>query len=207
MTASQSLMSELDTVLSKASNAQYLTILKRVTDLFLDSPERFSSDHVAVFDDVIVRLIEKAELPALIELSARLAPVGNAPVKVIASLAGNEAVEVSGPLLEASNLLTDQILAKIAETKNPKILTAIAGRAKLGEPVTDILIDRGSPEIARKVIANPGARISEIGFVKLINRAKNDKALAGMIASRTDMPPELDPFLKLALAPTAATQK
>jgi uncharacterized protein (DUF2336 family) len=194
-------MSELDTVLSKASNAQYLTILKRVADLFLDRPERFSSDHVAVFDDVIVRLIEKAELPALIELSARLAPVSNAPVKVIASLAGNEDVEVSGPLLEASNLLTDQILAKIADTKNPKILAAIAGRAKLGEAVTDILIDRGSPEIARKVIANPGARISEIGFVKLINRAKNDKGLAGLIAGRSDMPPELEPFLKLALAP------
>jgi len=199
MSASQSLISELDTTLKRTSSAQHLTILQRVTDLFLDSPERFSSDHVAVFDDVISRLIEKTEHPALIELSARLAPVGNAPAKVIASLACNDDIAVSGPVLETSNILTDEVLAKIAGTKNQKLLAAIAGRTQIGEAVTDILVDRGSSEIARKVTANLGASISELGFVKLINRAKTDKPLAATIANRKDMPPELEPFLKLAL--------
>ena len=47
---------------------------------------------------------------------------------------------------------------------------------------------------------NKGASLSEVGFVKLINRAKSDKALATAIESRTDLPPELQPFLKLTLA-------
>ena len=196
----RSLIVELDAALSKASDSQHLTILRRVTDLFLDGSKAFSDDQVAIFDDVIGRLIEKTDHPALIELSARLAPLGNAPVNVIAHLSGNDDFAVSGPILEKSNLLTDQTLAEIAGTKSQKHLAAIAGRTQLSETVTDFLVDRGSPEVAHKVTGNLGARLSELGFVKLIGRAKNDKALAVAIANRTDMPPELEPFLRLALA-------
>ncbi len=65
--------------------------------------------------------------------------------------------------------------------------------------MTDILVERGNAEIAARLAANPGAKLSELGFVKLINRAKTDVALAGTIAARTDIPPELEPFLKLTL--------
>jgi uncharacterized protein (DUF2336 family) len=197
----RSLIDELDAALSKASDSRHLTILRRVTDLFLRGLETFSNDHVAIFDDVISRLIEKTEHPALIELSARLAPLGNAPLNVIAHLSCNDDFAVSGPILENSNVLTDSTLAEIAKTKSQKHLVAIAGRPQLSETVTDPLVDRGSSEVAHKVTANPGARLSELGFVKLIGRAKTDKALAEAIANRIDLPPELEPFLRLALAP------
>lgn len=193
------LIKELDAALNKASDSQHLKILRRVTDLFLEGSEAFSDDHVAIFDDVIGRLIENAEKPALAELSDRLAPVRRAPMNVIARLSCNDDIAVSGPLLEKSNALTDQTLAEIAETKSQKHLAMIAGRAQINEAVTDALVVRSNFEVARKVTENPGARLSEIGFVKLINRAKDHKALAVAIAKRTDMPPELGPFLKLAL--------
>jgi uncharacterized protein (DUF2336 family) len=196
---SQSLIDEIDKTLSRASDSQHLTILRRVTDLFLDRSERFSGDHVAIFDDVIGRLIDITDAPALAELSAKLAAVDNAPANVVASLARNDDIAVSGPVLEKSDVLTDDTLAEIAGTKPQRQLAAIAGRARIGETVTDILVDRCSPEIALTVAANLGARISELGFVKLIGRAKSDKALAMAIANRTDMPPELEPFLKLTL--------
>jgi NDP-sugar pyrophosphorylase family protein len=46
-----------------------------------------------------------------------------------------------------------------------------------------------------KLIANNGAVIFELGFVKLIGHAKANKSLAVAIAKRVDMPPELEPFL------------
>jgi hypothetical protein len=61
------------------------------------------------------------------------------------------------------------------------------------------LIDRCNSEDARKLAADKDAHFSELGFVKLINRAKADKALAMAIATRADIPPELEPFLKLVL--------
>jgi uncharacterized protein (DUF2336 family) len=196
----KSLLEELDKMLGKTSQSQQVSILRRVTDLFLDNSEKFSGDHVAVFDDLIVRLIEKTEHSALIELSNRLAPVGNAPENVVARLSRDDDIAVSGPVLEKSDVLTDETLGEIAKTKGQKHLAAIADRAQISESVTDILADRGNAEIACKVTSNQGARLSELGFVKMINKAKNDKALGATIAKRTDIPPELQPFLKLALS-------
>jgi uncharacterized protein (DUF2336 family) len=203
MTESQSLIAELDANLSKASSAQQLTVLRRVTDLFLDGREEYAADHVAVFDDVIgwlLHRIEKVERPGLVELSSKLAPVDNAPIKVIDRLARHEDIAISGPVLQRSPVVTEQALAEVAGAKGDKHLSAIAGRPQISESVTDILVGRCTPEIARKVTDNKGANLSEVGFVKLINRAKSDKALATAIESRGDLPPELQPFLKLALS-------
>jgi len=194
------LIAELDTALSKASSSKHSAIFRSVTDLFLNGAPTFSADHVAIFDDVISRLMEKIEHSALIELSARLALLENAPVNVVRRLSCDDDIVVSGPILDKSNVLTDETLAEIARTKSQKHLTAIAGRPRISEVVTDVLVTRGNSEIARKVTGNQDARLSELGFVKLINRASSDKALATAIANRKDLPPELQPFLKLALA-------
>ncbi len=62
-----------------------------------------------------------------------------------------------------------------------------------------MLVERGNAEVSRKVSANLGARISDTGFVKLINKAKKDRELAMTISNRGDLPEELVPFLELAL--------
>jgi uncharacterized protein (DUF2336 family) len=193
------LIAELDVAISNASVARQAKILQSVTDLFLDSSMRFSDEQVAVFDDVIRRLMEKADNTALIKLSARLASIGNPPTHVIVSLAQDDDIAVSGPILQSSAALPDKTVAEIASVKGPKHLAAIAGRRRINEIITDILVDRGNPDVSYKIVANPEARLSEIGFVKLINRAKTDKTLAAAIAGRNDLPEELLPFLKLAL--------
>ncbi len=202
MTANaHSLIAELDVAIGQATTSRQSQILQRVTDLFLSDTMRFSDEQIAIFDDVIQRLIEKAENPALITLSTRLAPIDNAPPNVIATLAQNEDVAVAVPVLTLSPVLTDEVIAKVAASvKGPRQLAAIAGRGRISEAVTDALVDRGIPELIHKAIANPQARFSEIGFVKLINRAKTDKPLATAIAARGDLPAELLPFLNLALA-------
>jgi len=200
MPEAQSLIAELDATLRRTSVSRQLEMLRNVTNLFLVSAKYLSGDQITVFDDVMGRLIEKTEAPALVELSAKLAPLNNAPVNIIGRLSSNDDISVSGPILEKSNLLNDQMLAEIAGTKRQNLLVAIAGRPQVSEIVTDVLVERGNSEVAHKVVANTGASISELGFVKLIGQAKNDKTLAAAIADRKDLPPELIPFLKLALA-------
>jgi len=196
----QSLITELDAAVSKASETWRSELLRRVTDLLLGGVDDYSAHQIAIFDDILCRLIENVEASALIELSARLAPLAAAPPKAVASLARNENPTISGPVLEISNLLGEQALIDLAMTKRNNQLTAIAARKRLPEALTDILVDRGNAEVALKLVANQDARLSERGFVKLIGQAKTDKTLAAAIATRKDMPPELEPFLKLTLA-------
>jgi uncharacterized protein (DUF2336 family) len=196
----QSLITELDTTLSKASRSKHLTILRSVTDLFFNGAQNFSKDHIAVFDDVIDRLVDKTERPVLIELSTRLAPMRNAPVKVVGHLARNDDFAVAAPVLAKSEVLTDEVLVEIAKTKGQYYLSAIAGRTRVSQNVADVLVERGNSNIARKVAANLGVSLSELGYVKLIKRAQADKELAALITARGDMPDELRPFLKPATA-------
>ena len=197
--ASQSLITELDATLRKIPDARQLVILQRVTDLFLVGADGYNDEQIAIFDDVICRLIENIGQPALVELSDRLSSVGKGPGNALARLSSSDDIAVSGPALTRSNSLTDKTLVAIAGKKGQKQLAAIAGRPKISEVVTDVLVERGNAEVSRKVSSNLGARISETGFVKLINKAQKDRELANAIAKRDDLPEELVPFLQLAL--------
>lgn len=201
MTSSaESLIAELDTTLSKASRSKHSTILRSVSDLFFNGAQSYSKEHVAVFDDVIDRLVEKTERPILIELSTKLAPMSNAPVKVVGHLARSDDIAIAAPVLGKSEVLTDEALVDIAKSKGQYYLLAIAGRARIDQSVADVLVERGNSDVARKVAGNLGASLSELGYVKLIKRAQGDKELAELITARGDMPDELRPFLKPAPA-------
>ena len=196
----QALIVELDAAVSKASESWRSELLHRVTDILIGSLDTYSKDQIAIFDDILVRLAENAEPSALVELSTKLAPLAAAPVYVINTLARNENWTIAGPVLETSSVLTEKDLIDIAMVRRNNHLVAIAGRERLSEAITDILVERGDPDVCARLVFNHGAQISEHGFVKLIGQAKIDKTLAAAIATRKDMPPELAPFLKLTLA-------
>jgi uncharacterized protein (DUF2336 family) len=196
------LIVELDSALSRATAAWRTTTLRRLTDLFLVDAASYTNDQVAVFDDVISRLIEKADRRVLVELSNRLAQVKNAPVRVVGALARSPDVAIAGPLIEKSNVLTDADLVEIADKdrKDPIVLAMIAARPQLGEALTDVLIRRGNAALARKLIDRSDAPLSESSFARLVTSVENDKELAKAIAKRQDLPAELRPWLDSALA-------
>src|SRR5258708_2021730 len=200
--AAQPLLIELDTVLSRAPVAWRNATLRRLTDLFLVDARSYTDDQVAVFDDVISRLIEKSDRRTLAELSNRLAQVENAPSRVVGTLARHADMTIAGPLLEKSNVLTEADLVEIADKdrRDPALLSTIAARPRLSEAVTDVLIRRGDAAIARKIIDRTDAPISESSFARMVTSVENDKELAAAIAKREDLPAELRPWLDAALA-------
>jgi uncharacterized protein (DUF2336 family) len=199
----QSLIIELDTALSRtpAPAAWRGKILRRLTDLFLIDSASYTPEQVAVFDDVISHLIEKIDRRMLVELSTRLAPVKNAPVKVIGVLARHADILVSGPLLEKSEALTDADLVEIADKdrKDPVLLSTIAARRRLSEAVIDVLIRRGNAALTRKLVDRTDAPISESSFARMVTSLDN-KELAKAIGKRADLPAELRPWVDAALA-------
>jgi uncharacterized protein (DUF2336 family) len=195
----QSLLSELDDRLSKVPSSRQL-MLRQLTDLFVAGSPTYQPEHVSVFDAVFRRLTDGVEPRALIELSGRLANFDSPPADIIIRLSSDDNVAVAGPVLEKSNVLSDGILVGIAKSKGQGHLLAIAGRTRINDPVTDVLVERGNPEVKNKVTANPGAVFSETGFARLVSDARKDKAFAALVAKRGDIPPELQPFLDMVLA-------
>jgi uncharacterized protein (DUF2336 family) len=195
----QSLLSELDTTLTSVPESRHLVMLRRLTDLFLAGAPSYSPEQVAVFDAVFKRLTEGIEPRALVEFSARLAPFDSAPADIIVRLSSADDLAIAGPVLQKSNVLSDGILVGIAKTKSQGHLLAIAGRTRINNVVTDVLVERGNTEVKKMVVANEGALFSETGFARLVSDARQDKKFATLVAKRTDIPPELKPFLDMVL--------
>ena len=183
-----SLIPELEDVVQHGSPQKRIEALQRVTALFLAGASCYTDEHVDLFDDVFDLLIDEIENKARAELSSRLAPVSNAPVKVLRKLAKDDDIMVAGPILKLASRLDEADLIDVANTKGQAHLQAISGRRAIGEAVTDVLVRRGNRDVARRVADNRTARISESGFDRLVKRAEEDGILAEKVGLRPDIP-------------------
>ena len=198
--ADLSIVDEVELAITAGSAEKHLQTIKRVTDLFLLSAGSFSGEQIELFDSVLDRLIKTIELRAIADVSARialaemssqLAPVAQAPPSVIRRLARNDEITIAGPVLTESARLSAEDLVEIAKTKSEQHLLAVCGRWWLKEIVTDELLARRYPAVSRRIINNPGARVSAAGFAIVLAQAESDPELAVDTGIRADLPSEL----------------
>lgn len=182
------LISELEDAVRRGSQEKRVATLKRVTDLFLGGHERLTELQIQVFDDVLGHLITRMESKALIELSERLAPINNAPTKVVHTLARDDEIAIAGPILSMSDRLTTPDLIEIATVKSHSHLLAISERSSLSEVLTDTLIERGDRQVISRLAENSGARFSERAYAYLVDQPEADETLLEKIGLRLDVP-------------------
>jgi uncharacterized protein (DUF2336 family) len=198
--ADLSIVDEVETVLSAGSAAKRIETVKRVTDLFLSSAGSYNAEQIELFDKLLERLIKTIEIRAIADVSARvalaelseqLAPVSRAPPSVIRRLARNSEITVAGPVLRESARLNADDLIEVAQFESEQHLLAIAGRWWLKEIITDALLARRFPSVSRRLVNNPGARVSAAGFAIVVAQAESDPELAVETGVRVDLPPAL----------------
>ena len=186
----RSFIAELEGTLATGSPGKQADILRRVTDLFLARASQYSEEQVDLFDGVISRIAERIETKARAELANRLAPVDNAPPMTVRRLARDESIDVAGPILSQSPRLTDEDLLAIAADTSQDRLLAISKRPSISEHVSDALVARGDREVVLSVTQNEGARFSDSGYGKLVDRSIDDEVLAVCVGMRKDIPRE-----------------
>jgi uncharacterized protein (DUF2336 family) len=186
MTQTKSVLRDLEEAIARGSAESRARALWHTTDLLIAG--RYCEEDVATFGEVIDRLADEIELAARAQLAERLAPIDNAPIKVIHKLAFDDAIEVAGPVLRDSERLDDDALVVNASTKSQAHLLAISQRKSIAEDVTDVLVERGNREVINSVARNEGARFSGAGFLHMVKRAEGDSILAENLGLRKDIP-------------------
>jgi uncharacterized protein (DUF2336 family) len=198
--AELSIVDEIKTTIHIGSAEKRLATARQVTDLFLSSAGSFNHEQIELFGDLLERLIKTIELRAIADVSARialaemsvqLAPVAQAPPSVVRRLAMNDEITIAGPVLTESARLSTEDLVEIAETKGEPHLLAISGRWWLKEVLTDTLLARRYPTVSRRIVSNPGARVSAAGFAIVVVQAESDPELAIETGIRVDLPSSL----------------
>ena len=185
---SQTLIDELEDAITKQNLRQRATVMRRVTDLFIVNSTGFSEEHIAMFDDVMSRLVVAIDKSARAEFGNLLARHGNAPLQTTRILALDDEIAVAGPILSHSQCLDEATLVEGAKTKSQDHLLAISQRGAISEAVTDVLVERGNTDVVVNTATNAGAKFSEFGCSTLVARSGEDKAIALRVWLRPDIP-------------------
>jgi uncharacterized protein (DUF2336 family) len=186
--AQNTLIDDLEHVIAEKNIGDRAAMLRRVADLFVVASGKLSYEQVALFDDVMGRLLEEIEISARAAFGHVLATIPDAPPRVVRMLALDDAIDVAGSILSYSEQVDDLTLVEGAKTKSQAHLLAITRRKLLVESVTDILVERGDQQVVMSAAGNPGAAFSEFGYSTLVHRSSGDDDLAACIWSRPEIP-------------------
>jgi uncharacterized protein (DUF2336 family) len=204
MTMFYSLIDEIqDTSVSGLTKRQ-LKALTRITDLFVAGSGRHTKQQTELFDEVFKILVAVIELKTRVKLAQHVATNPNAPTALVRAFAFDDAVAVAAPVLSQSTALRESDLVENASSQSQGHLYAIAQRRTISEVITDILIERGEPDVVHAVAKNAGARISDASFLELVARAGDDSKLALYTGTRRDIPRHH--FLKLLETASASVR-
>lgn len=163
-------------------------LMKGVASLFAFASERCTLEQIEIYDEVLMRLADMVETEARAYAAEKIAPLRRAPEGVVRRFAQDEAIEVAGPVLAQSPVLTDHDLVAIAERHGPGHLMAIARRSNISEQVTDVVVRRGDDDVKRTIAGNHGATIGDAAFSHLLQLALSDVGTAKALGERADTP-------------------
>src|ERR1044071_1358357 len=107
----QELSGELSTVLADSTSAladdlsghtvrERGRVLRETADLFLSKSARFSDQHIKLFDQVMLKLLDHVDREVREYLSNRFASLDDAPPGVVRHLANDDAIAIAGPVLQ-----------------------------------------------------------------------------------------------------------
>ena len=161
-------------------------LFRNMAQLFSYVSDRCDDEQVAQYDEVLCQLAELVEVEARTHVAKLLAPLDRAPGNVVVKLA-NDAIEVAAPLLEFSNVLSDDDLIDIVANRSEEHRLAIAGRQNVPERVGEAIAEYGGSTSVVKLVRNPSAELGQATLERLVARASRDAELANDLRGRPDI--------------------
>lgn len=161
-------------------------LFRNMAQLYSYVSDRCDDEQVAQYDEVLCQLAELVEVEARSHVAKLLAPLDRAPGNVVSKLANDE-IEVAAPLLEFSNVLSDDDLIEIASKQTEAHRVAIAGRTSVAERVGDAIVEHGGSQSVNRLVQNNHAEIGKATLHKLVARASGDMQLATDLRGRADI--------------------
>ncbi|WP_240229906.1 DUF2336 domain-containing protein [Devosia lacusdianchii] len=161
-------------------------LFRNMAQLFSYVSDRCDDDQVAQYDEVLCQLAELVEVEARVHVAKLLAPLERAPGTVVVKLA-NDDIEVAKPLLEFSNVLSDDDLIDIIGRQSEEHRVAIASRTSVPERVGEAIVEHGEKSSVVRLVRNSNAEFDKATLEKLVERATRDAEIAADLRGRPDL--------------------
>lgn len=187
MTVATLLIPGLDEIVKHGDPERRAEAARRISEMFLQDAANLRSDHVDLFDGLLIDLVPHTEMAARADLAERLSIIANAPRLLVGKLAREDELSIAGPLLRRSPVIDEGALIEIARIKGQGHLLAMSERPTLSPDLTDVIVRRGDREVVRRAAGNSGAAFSQAGYSTLIKRAGQDGVLTLAVGKREDL--------------------
>ncbi|HEY8594020.1 MAG TPA: DUF2336 domain-containing protein [Devosiaceae bacterium] len=161
-------------------------LFRNMAQLYAFVSDRCDDEQVSQYDEVLCQLADLVEAEARAHVAKLLAPLDRAPGTVVVKLA-NDSIEVAQPLLEFSNVLSDDDLIEIVAQKTEGHRVAIAGREKVTDRVGDAIVEHGGAQAVERLVGNRNAELSQSAMRRLVERAAGNEKIAADLRGRTDL--------------------
>lgn len=152
--------------------------------------ENGTSVEQEVIADILMYIVQRAELDVRRTLSERLARQGNAPHDLIVWLANDE-ISVARPVLVLSEVLQDDDLIAIIHKKDTQYRRAAAQRKNLSHQVVKSLIATHDEGAMLTLLENRDVELEESAMRQLMQAAKRSESLKQPIIARPELRADL----------------
>ncbi|MGE4062019.1 MAG: DUF2336 domain-containing protein [Rhodospirillaceae bacterium] len=148
----------------------------------------FAPAELALAEQIFRIMVRDAEVRVREALSANLRANPRLPHDVAVSLA-KDVDSVALPILSASEVLTaDDLLQIIASQGSAARLDAIAGRKEVDARVSEAIVQNGTETVVAKLLANPGAALTEPTLHKVVDRFGHSEEVQEPLVHRDTLP-------------------
>jgi uncharacterized protein (DUF2336 family) len=138
-------------------------------------------------DDIFRIMMRDAEVRVREALALQLKDNPLLPHDVAVALA-HDVETVALPILQFSEVLSDQDLIDIIHTHNHLKSDAVARRSRVSSGVADALVETHDEGAVATLVANAGAEISEATLGRLVEEFSDSEAVSEPLALRNNLP-------------------
>jgi uncharacterized protein (DUF2336 family) len=182
-------IAELIALASEPSSGRRRELLREITDMFF-AETSYGRAEIALFDDVMSKLIVDMEEEVRADLAQRMGGAENAPEGLVRSLAF-DAIEVARPILERSSALSEADMLAVVSNRGQEHLRAVSRRKHVPEAVCDVIVERGDDVTLGVLVSNETAQLSRDTVERLVDRAAGNPDLHASVVNRQDLPIDL----------------
>ncbi len=138
-------------------------------------------------EDIFRLMVKDAEVRVRQALSRQLKENRMIPHDVALALA-RDVEAVSLPMLQYSDVLSDEDLIEIVRSQGPAKQEAVAKRAHVSAGVADVLADTHNETVVAALVANPGAEISEATLTRVVEEFGKSDVVGKPLSDRRNLP-------------------
>jgi uncharacterized protein (DUF2336 family) len=163
-----------------------IDITKKIADYYKGGG--FNEEQMVMAAKIFGTLVKDTEVKVRQTLSEAIKDQPDIPHDIIVALA-NDVQEVSLPVLQFSDVLTDADLIEIVNSsEDAEKQKSISKREKVSEDVVGALIETNNEAVVETLLDNEGAQVSAQGLEKIVENFGDREKIMGSMVERASLP-------------------